>query len=385
MWHFRAGAARRLGSRWRATSDPHSDDRRLLIGALPRSGAQVVGRRVIAAVTASFGVNLLITLASPAGPHGRTGRILTLAAAAGGLLMAIGWLRRRWPARLTSVGFVLAGTALAAVTAVVPADPELGLLGVAAASAFLTGYTTSFHGARLLLVTWTVIASAVIATSLRVAAVDPLLAILDAVIIGAVNVAVALISRTAMRLLLHDDGHDGMLQLPDLLTSAGFRTRTATLLAEQHHGPERYLALAALDVDGYSLVTGMSGQQGGRRAQIAVGGALRASVHRGTLVAQRSEAEFLLADVLTTPDATSLVEGVRTAVACSALPLTLSAGVVCTPLSPLRGCSSGDVVDEIVTLATTAMAEARRAGGDTVRYQLDPRLAAVGGFDHDPR
>ena len=46
-------------------------------------------------------------------------------------------------------------------------------------------------------------------------------------------------------------------------------------------------------------------------------------------------------------------------------------------------CACGEVLEEIVTLASAAMTDARRVGGNTARYLLNPRLATVGGFDAD--
>jgi len=385
MWLDPASARRRLTLRRRTSRGSHAEVSRRLIGVPEVHGAQAAVRRVIAVVTAAFGVNVLIMMASPAGPQGRAGRILALAAAAGCLLMATWWRHRGWPSHAKSVGFVLVGAACTAVTTVVPTDPDAGLLTMAAASALLTGYTTCFHGGRLLLVTWVVLAAAIGETSLRVAAVDPVLAILGATTIGAINVVAVIGSRAAMRLLPQGGGHDEVDRLTGLLTEATFRARIANLLAADWVGPDRYLVLMVLDIDGYSVVTGTAGRLGGLRAQTAVGSALRAGVHRDALMAHRSDAEFLVADVLPDPDATLLVENLRTAVACSTSRLTVSAGVVCTPLSPLRRSACGEVLEEIVTLATAAMTDARRSGGNTARYLLNPRLATVVGFDPDMR
>jgi predicted signal transduction protein with EAL and GGDEF domain len=119
-----------------------------------------------------------------------------------------------------------------------------------------------------------------------------------------------------------------------LLTEATFRARIETLLAADCPGPDRYLVLMVLDIDGYSVVTGTAGRLGGLRAQAAVGSALRAGVHRDALLAHRSDAEFLVADVLPDPDATFLVENLRTAVACSTSRLHIQ--IRCLPV--LRCC-----------------------------------------------
>ncbi|KAA0093597.1 GGDEF domain-containing protein [Mycolicibacterium sp. P1-18] len=268
---------------------------------------------------------------------------------------------------------------------VVPTDPGGEVPAVVMASALLTAYATCFHGGRLLLVTWMVIAAAIVDAALRGGAADPHFALGSALVIGGVNLVVAVASEMARRSVLHLDERDGVHRVSGLLTDVEFRVEVAKVLATRDAGANRHLVVAVLDIDGYSVVTGMTGPLGGLRARVAVGTALRDHVGRNVLVAHRSDSEFLVADVVSTSGVTSLMGNVRNAMAHSASRLTVSAGVVSTPLSPLRRCSAVDVLDEIVALATAAMADARRAGGNTVRCRVNPRLAAVGGSNCNPR
>jgi hypothetical protein len=57
--------------------------------------------------------------------------------------------------------------------------------------------------------------------------------------------------------------------------------------------------------------------------------------------------------------------------------LTASLGVVSTPLLPLAGHPEADVLEELLTIATTAMFEARRAGGNQIRCILSPQLTVL--------
>ena len=57
--------------------------------------------------------------------------------------------------------------------------------------------------------------------------------------------------------------------------------------------------------------------------------------------------------------------------------ITASIGVVTTALRPLADRPPGDVLDEAISLATTAMYEARRAGGNQARYVTDVDLSGA--------
>ena len=62
----------------------------------------------------------------------------------------------------------------------------------------------------------------------------------------------------------------------------------------------------------------------------------------------------------------------------------MSIGVVSTPLHPLAEHPPTEVLDEIVALASTAMYEARRAGGNQVRFVTNPGLSISDGEDDVP-
>lgn len=52
-------------------------------------------------------------------------------------------------------------------------------------------------------------------------------------------------------------------------------------------------------------------------------------------------------------------------------------GVVCTPLVPLAAAPAYDAVEELLTIAVTAMFEARGAGGNQTRAAIDPALSVL--------
>ena len=57
--------------------------------------------------------------------------------------------------------------------------------------------------------------------------------------------------------------------------------------------------------------------------------------------------------------------------------MTASIGVVSTALRPLANHPPPDVLDELLNLATSAMYEARRAGGNQYRLLLAPPLTVL--------
>ena len=148
----------------------------------------------------------------------------------------------------------------------------------------------------------------------------------------------------------------------------------ATLLASRSRSDDRYLVVVAVNIDSFSLLLGLTGSRGGNRARVTVGQALRETVRHNAIVAHVSDDDFLVADTFTTSDASPLVERIRGAITTTPQRLTASIGVVCTPLPPLAAEPPDDVVDKLIAIATTAIEQARMAGGNQVRYVLRPTL-----------
>jgi GGDEF domain-containing protein len=145
--------------------------------------------------------------------------------------------------------------------------------------------------------------------------------------------------------------------------------------------------VAVVNLDSFSLLQDMAGVTVANRARVLVGQRLRETVRSVAVLAHVAEAEFLIADVLTRDDPSPFVERVRATIASSPSRLTASIGVVSTPLSPLAGHPPYDVLDEVLGMATAAMQEARRSGGNKVHQVLSPPLSVLdrpaGGFWSD--
>ena len=138
---------------------------------------------------------------------------------------------------------------------------------------------------------------------------------------------------------------------------------------------DQFLVVVAVRLDSFTLLTDLDGAVGGDRARVAISQALREAVRHGTLIAHIPEADFLIAELFSTADPGPLTERVR-----GTFGVTASIGAVSTPLRPLAGHPCGDVLDEILGLATNTMGQARQAGGNQTGLRLSPHLSSL----HDP-
>jgi len=357
-----------------------------LTAFLAARGAQTRTCRVIAAVIFVGGAIPSILMASPVGPSGVWGRSVAVAVAVCSLVMAAVWLRNCWPSRITSELCVVTGSLCIAASSLVQTDPLVGLLG-STAFAVLGGFIALFHSMRLLMFVWLIATATVVFVGARLAATDPVLAVCAVLLILGVN----LFGVFACRTLLRSMNTDGLLEdvepLTSLLTREAFAEKVATLMSSRGRGGDRYLAVAVVNLDSFSLLQDMAGVTAANRARVAVGQGLRETVRRVAVLAHVEEAEFYIADVLTSDDPSPFVERVRATVASSPSRLTASIGVVSTPLSPLAGQPPYDVLDEVLGIATEAMQKARRSGGNKVHQVLSPPLAVLdrpaGGFWSD--
>lgn len=361
-----------MTERWK----PRQDHYYWLTAILASRGLQVSTCRVVAGVIFTLGLVPIISLVSPLGPKGLIGQVLAVGVTACCVVMTLRWMRHRWPSRAESAACVVVGTICIAVACLIPTNPVAGLLG-ASAFAVLSAYTTCFHGLRLLAFTWTVATVTLAVLAIRLAPLDTALAIGSVCLVALVNVFAAAVCRAGIRLIGDDVETSQLEPLTGLLDRDAFYERTATLLAARHRDDDRYLVLVIVNIDGFSLITGMSGERGGNLARVAVGSALRSCVRHNAVLAHVSEDDFVIADTFTTPDASPLVERVRSAVTNTPSRLTTSVGVVSTPLRPLMHLPPDDVVDEVLAIATTAMFEARKAGGNRSRFVINPVLSVL--------
>jgi GGDEF domain-containing protein len=286
------------------------------------------------------------------------------------------WLRRCWPSRAQSRLAVVIGSACITLACLIQADPLVGLLGC---TAFLvpTVFIGFFHSARLLALAWTVAAATLILLAVRMVPVNTTLAVSAVVLVAVINVFTGFACIMVLRLIDLQVRYSDIEPLTGLLTRAGFYEKVATLIGARSRHDDRYLVIAVVNLDSFSLLLSLAGAAGARRARIAIAQRLRETVRRHALIAHISDAEFLIAELFTTPDPSALIERVRGTITNPPFPLTASIGAVSTPLRPLAPHSSHDVLDEVLTIATSAMYEARRAGGNQARHVLNPTLTVL--------
>jgi len=345
-----------------------------LTALLAARGAQTYTSRVIAGSVFTLGLITLSTIGSSAVLQWPGSRVMLAAVAVLCFLSTLIWLRHRWPTR-TESGVLVALAALAVpIGTIAPVIPMYGLLG-SASFALIIGYTALFHGPRLLASVLTVAVATLVYLAIRMSTVDLPLALAGVALMLLLYVFAAFSCRLVVWLTGAEDGADGVEPLTGLLNRDAFYLQTATLLASRNRDDDRYLVIVVVNIDSFAAMVAVAGNRGGNRARISAGQAMRETVRRDAILGHIGEAEFLVADCFTTPDSSPLVERIRGAVAATPSGMTASIGVVSTPLRPLVEHPPNEILDEIVALATTAMYEARRAGGNQARYVVSPNLS----------
>ncbi len=333
--------------------------------------------RAVAGSILALGLMPLLLMASPVGPQGTRNQILAVIVALCCAAMSVPWLRHSWPSKTVSIACVVLGTACIATACLIATRPGIGVLG-AMSFAMVAAFTALFHSRGLLLVPWTVGAVTLGIVAYRLASIDIALAVCSALLIALIIVFVSLAGDVAIRLTdARNPRHADIEPLTGLLNHDAFHERVAGLIGARNRTDDRYLVVMVINVDSFSLLTAVKGQAGGKRSRIAISQRLREAIRRDTVVAHVSEAEFLVGDLFTSADASPLADRLHGAVRAAPGRLTPSIGVVSTPLDPLVGHPAPDVLEELLAIATEAMQEARRAGGNQTRLVVSPELAVL--------
>jgi diguanylate cyclase (GGDEF)-like protein len=190
-------------------------------------------------------------------------------------------------------------------------------------------------------------------------------------------VFVAVACRMAVRMIDTETRYGDIEPLTGLLNRDAFFERATTLIGACGRSDDRFLVVMVVCLDGYSMLTDMRGAKGGNRARVAIAQRLREAVRRETILAHVNEAEFLIAELFTAPEPGPLIERIRSTIGTAPFRLTTSIGAVTTPLRPLADHPSPDVVEELLTIASAAMFEARKGGGDQTVVRQSPALSVL--------
>jgi GGDEF domain-containing protein len=337
---------------------------------LTARGLQRTTMLVIGCFTISLCLPAVLAMFNPKSTYLPGGRVMLVVVALLCVAFALPWLRYRWPTRAQSTALMAGGSLALAAGCVIATDPLAGLL-IGVAFAIILAYAALFHSSRLLAFTVAVAAFTYLWLAIRVAAVDIPTAFAVTTPIVFLNIVLVYACRIVAEVGRSADAPTDVEPLTGLLTRESFYEVAANLMGARNRGDDRYLVVVVVGIDSYAAILSVHGDRGTNRARVTAGQALRETIRRDAVLGHIDDSEFLIADTFTTPDPTPLIERALGAVAAAPGGITASIGVVTTALRPLAGRPPGDVFDDVIALATTAMHQARRAGGNQARYVTD--------------
>jgi diguanylate cyclase (GGDEF)-like protein len=336
---------------------------------LAARGYQQITMRIVATCILTLGLPPALAATNPHSSVWSKGPLTFLIIAVGVIAMSAPWLRYRWPSREVSTTVVMFGSVVLAVGCSLAADPLAGLL-IATAFPFILGYSSLFHGTPVQVFVGIAAMTTIAVLATRIAADDVPTALAVATPVVMLNAVIAFGFRMIAGLAATAWGRTDVEPLTGLLTREGFDEMVATLIGARNRDDDRYLVIALSTIDTFAPLQSMQGSRATDRVRIAVAQVLRETVRRDSLLAHVGDAEFMVADTFTSPDATPLAERMRGAVAATPDGVTASIGVVATPLRPLADRPPNEVLEELIALATTAMYRARRRGGDQYDFVI---------------
>lgn len=353
-----------------------------LTSFLAARGLQKSTSRVLAVVNAGLGVLPILTIGSPLGAHSTTGTILALVVGVSCFGISAMWLRRRWPTVGESRVSVVVATLCVVAACLISASPIAAILGTTA-FAVVAAYSALFHAGWLLAVVGAGAVGTLTALTIRVGAAGLGLALVSSLLVATIVAFVAFACRTAIRLVDSDILNPDLEPLTGLLNRDGLHDKAATLLAARSRDDDRFFVIAVFNLDSFSLLTGLAGPDGANQAIVQIAQRLRETIRRGCVLAHVADPEFVVADLFTEVDSSPMIERLAGAITGPPDHLSASIGVVSTPVQLLVHLPPQEVLDELLAIATTAMYEARRAGGKQIRYVLNPELTVLDSTDDD--
>ena len=334
------------------------------------------------AVTAGLAIVPVLVIGSPLGAQTTTGKILAVVCSICCLAISGMWLRKRWPTATESRISVVVATFCVAAACLV-ADSSIAPILGATTFAIVAAYSALFHAGGLLAFVSIVTAGTL---TLLVAQINPDdlgLGLVSSLLVIVIIAFVAFACRTAIRLVDTDILSPDLEPLTGLLNREGLHDKAATLLSARSRDDDRFVVVAVFNLDSFSLLSGLEGAAGTNQARVDVAQRLRENIRRDCVLAHTAEPEFVVADLFTETDASPMIDRLAGTITGPPHHLSASIGVVSTPVRPLVHLPPQVVLDELLTIATSAMYEARRAGGHQIRYVHNPALTALRNFDLD--
>jgi GGDEF domain-containing protein len=343
---------------------------------LAARGVQRWTCRLISAMVITFGAVPTMVEFSPLEPHSFLHRSLALGVSACSVVMGSHWLRDGWPSRTVSRICSVVGALCIAGVCLLASDPMVGLLG-ATSFAVLTNYVGLFHSVRLLAVTWLVSGTTMTVLAFRLVSIHGALTVGVVLLVALLTVFAAFACRLVLRLIPPTLVGDHLEPVTGLLTREGFYDQVGMLLGARSRADDRHLVVVVAGIDSVAGLTSGLGSIRPNQARVTLARCVRETARRDALVAHPGDAEFFIADLFTSADPSPLSERLRHTIAHTCLGVTASIGVVTTPLGPLTSHPPFDVLEELVTIATTAMFDARAGGGNQSRYAINPALTVL--------
>jgi diguanylate cyclase (GGDEF)-like protein len=347
-----------------------------LTAFLAARGLQQTTCRLVALVIAAMSGISLTLIWSPTGPQGVVGRTLAVAVAVCCWALAVLWLRGRWPTAVESRISVCVGSVCIAVSCLIQTDALTGLFG-ATAFTLVAIYAAVFHTTRWLAITWIATGVTLAVLAVRLASFSIAFAISSVLLVGFIVMFVSLTGRAAIWLVDADILHENFERLTGMFNRDGFYEKATTLLASRSRGDDRFVAISVINLDSFSLVGEFSGVAGSNRARVEIAARLRETARRDAVLAHIADSEFVIADLFESNDASALIERVRGTISGAPSHLSASIGVVTTALQPLVALPPHEVLDELLSIATNAMYESRKSGGNRATYVRNPTLTVL--------
>lgn len=360
-------------SRSRFPRTPVPDQYLAFTTRLSADGYQNTMMRIIGYSIIALGIPAFLAAVAPPAVPWPGFRVVYIGIAIACVFLALPWMRYCWPTRQQSTSVIVLGAIVLAAGCLATIDPMSGLL-TSVAFLFVLGLTALFHNTRLLTFAVAVAALTIAVLTVRIAASDIAKAIAVATPLVLMCILVTYSCRTIALVGSAPETHIDLDPVTGLLTRDSFYERTSNVIGARHRDDDRYLVIAMVGIDGFSAIAGVGGPRALNQSQIAAGLALRETVRRDAVLGHVADSDFVIADTFTVPSPDPLVERVRSSIAATGRGMTASIGVVSTPLRPLGEVPPHEVIDELVALASRAMAEARRAGGNQARFVLEPDL-----------
>jgi diguanylate cyclase (GGDEF)-like protein len=347
-----------------------------LTAFLAARGLQQTTCRLVALMMIGMSAVSLTLIWSPTGPHGLVNEMLAVAVAVCCWGMSALWLRSRWPTVVESRFCVCAGAVCIAVSCLIQADAMTGLFGTTAFT-LVAIYAAVFHTTRWLGIAWLATIATLALLAFRLSSFSVAFAISSVLLVGFVVMFVSLTGRAAIWLVDADILHENFEPLTGMFNREGFYEKATTLLASRSRGDDRFVAVSVINLDSFSLVGEFSGVSGSNRARVEIAARLRETARRDAVLAHIADSEFVIADLFESDDASALIERVRGTISGAPSRLSASIGVVTTSLQPLVQLPPNDVLDELLSIATNAMYESRKGGGNQVTYVRSPALTVL--------